>query len=192
MNTPAHLIFGAAAFGRAGQPRITVAAIAGSLVPDLSLYFMVAWNTWVRGLSEREIFGREYFSDYWQGIFAIDNSLPLWAAGLAVVILAKWRAGIAFFGAGCLHLVLDFLLHHDDGRMHFWPFSRWIFESPVSYWDPSAHGGIIGPLEVGICLALLVVLWRRFRPWWARTLLVIAGCLEVLPTIAFALWFGGP
>jgi hypothetical protein len=33
MNTPAHLIFGLAAFGKVDAPKVTAAAFAGVLVP---------------------------------------------------------------------------------------------------------------------------------------------------------------
>lgn len=40
MNTPAHLIIGLAAFGKPGAPRVTAAALAGAMIPDLSLYLL--------------------------------------------------------------------------------------------------------------------------------------------------------
>ena len=38
MNTPAHLLFGVAAFGKPDRRGVTAAALGGSLIPDLSLY----------------------------------------------------------------------------------------------------------------------------------------------------------
>lgn len=191
MNTPAHLIIGAAAFGRARQPWITVAAVLGSLTPDLSLYFMVAWNRWVRGMSAQQIFDVAYFSDYWQQVFAIDNSIPIWLLVLCVGAFLRVHTVVVFAMAGLLHLVLDFALHHDDGRAHFFPFSDWVFASPLSYWDSSAYGHIVGPLEAGLCAILLVVLWRRHGGWPARTLLVLVGLAELVPAIAFGILFSG-
>ena len=192
MNTPAHLIIGAAAFARPQRPGITTAALLGALLPDLSLYIMVFWNRNIRGMSFEQIFGREYFSDYWQDVFALDNSIPLWGAALLISVALRSPVLIALAGAGLIHLMLDFPLHHDDGRAHFWPFTRWIFESPVSYWDPSHYGGIIGPLEGVFCLGLLVVLWRRFHGTIARVLVVLAGLLECVPALVFPILFGGP
>lgn len=40
VNTPAHLLLGLAAFGRPGDRRVSGAALAGALVPDLSLYLL--------------------------------------------------------------------------------------------------------------------------------------------------------
>lgn len=192
MNTPAHLIIGAAAFSRRDAWVVNLAAITGALLPDASLYFMVFWNGVVLGVDESVIFDELYFNDFWQGVFAIDNSLPLWGLGLALVLWARSAVGIAFFGAGLIHILLDFPLHHDDGRAHFWPFSDWVFESPISYWDPHAHGGIVGAIEVVICVCLTVVLWRRFRHVASRLLIGFVFLAELAPFVLFRLWFSGP
>ena len=133
MNTPAHLIFGLTAFGKANLTAVTAAALAGAIIPDLSLYLMAGWHLAVAGTPPEVVFGELYFSDAWQSVFWIDNSMVLW--GIALVIGLMWRSPvvIALCGAALLHLVLDFGLHHDDGRAHFWPISNWIFASPVSY-----------------------------------------------------------
>lgn len=189
MNTPAHLIIGAAAFAQPEKPFRNTVIVFAALLPDLSLYLMVMWNSWVRGLSPQEIFGREYFSSFWQSVFAIDNSIPLWLAVLIVGLALKIPLIAVFATVGLMHLALDFPLHHDDGRSHFWPFTDWKFESPVSYWDPNHYGGIVGPIEGLICLGLLVVLWLRFRSLIARALIVIAGLLEMAPAIIFPIMF---
>ena len=73
MNTPAHLIISAAAFGKANQPRVTWAAVCGGMAPDLSLYLLFAWFKFVLGYSERVIFDEWYFSQLWQGIFILEQ-----------------------------------------------------------------------------------------------------------------------
>ena len=135
MNTPAHLIIGAAAFAKPDKRAINVAAILGALIPDFSLYFMVFWNRNIRGMSFEQIFDVEYFSTYWQAVFAVDNSIPLWFLVLLVGLLARRRVVMVLAAAALLHIALDLPLHHDDGRAHFWPFSDWIFQSPISYLD---------------------------------------------------------
>ncbi|MBV0912685.1 cobalamin biosynthesis protein CobQ [Anianabacter salinae] len=161
MNTPAHLIFGVAAFGTPGQPRVIAAAAAGALLPDLSLYLLVGWSMLVMNIPAEVVFREMYYSDLWQGIFAIDNSFVLWGALLGAALWRRWPVLIAFAGAGLLHLVFDFLLHNEDARRQFWPLTDWVFVSPVSYWDSSRYGGIIGPLELAVSLALCGwMLWR--------------------------------
>lgn len=191
MNTPAHLIFGAAAFARPGDRRVNVAALAGALLPDLSLYLMASWSLFVLRLPPETVFGELYFSDRWQAVFAVDNSIPLWSLVLGVGLVLRNRVVVAFAGAGLLHLALDFPLHHDDARRHFWPVSDWVFQSPLSYWDSRFHGNIVGPLEIAACLALCGVLWRRFREWPARALILIAAGAEAMPGLLFMLMFRG-
>ena len=61
MNTPAHLIFGAAAFGRPAQRWTLTAALVGSMVPDLSLYLMVGWHLLVMGTDPQVVYGSKTF-----------------------------------------------------------------------------------------------------------------------------------
>ncbi|MDE9450768.1 cobalamin biosynthesis protein CobQ [Aliiroseovarius sp. Z3] len=180
MNTPAHLMFGAAAFGR-DRPT-TLAALFGALLPDLSLYLMASWALFVKHIPERVVFGELYFSDNWQRVFAIDNSVILWGTALGLGVAVKARVLIAFAGAGLLHIFADFLLHHDDGRQHFWPVSTWVFESPVSYWDSRHHAGWIGPVISILSLLFTLVLWRRLPHWgWRLTFgLLLAAELYTL------------
>lgn len=207
MNTPAHLIIGAAVFARPSDKAANSAALAGAIIPDLSLYVMAANELLIRKTDPGIVFGQMYFSDEWQRIFAIDNSVFLWTAvlvmGLALQgnraadlgnaamspasrmksfpVRANWIAVLG--GAALLHLALDFPFHHDDGRAHFWPLSNWIFESPLSYWDPAHFGQIVGPLEGLLCLWLCALLWRRFRGWPARSMIAAGGAIELLMTV---------
>ncbi len=186
MNTPAHLIFGAAAFGRPGKPWVTGAALLGALAPDLSLYLMAGWQLVVLGTDPNIVFRVMYYSDSWQAIFAVDNSVFVWGALLGFALWVRSPVAIAFAGAGLLHLALDFPLHNDDARMHFWPVTDWKFISPVSYWDPRHYGGIVGTIEMVLSVACLALLWRRFRLLWQRIVLGLAAVLQVAPSLV---WF---
>jgi hypothetical protein len=189
MNTPAHLIFGAAAFARPGAGAVTAAALVGALVPDLSLYLMTAWARWMDGIPARVIFDRLYFSDSWQAVFAVDNSIPLWMLVLVAGLAARQAVVIAFAGSGLLHLVFDLVLHHDDARRMFWPLTDWVFRSPFSYWDSQHYGQMIGPLEIAACAGLSVVLWRRFRSPAARVLVAAGLAAETAPGLVFWMMF---
>ena len=197
MNTPAHLIVAAAAFARPSERwrdverRVTAAALFGAILPDLSLYLMFAWARLVQGRSPQQIFDIDYFSESWQAVFAVDNSIPLWTLALVVGVALRGPVLIAFAVSGLLHLVTDFLLHNDDARRHLWPFSDWVFVSPVSYWDPQHYGHIAGAAEGLLCLGLLALLWRRFRGVAARGVILLAGLLQLAPALAFALLFAG-
>jgi len=187
LNTPAHLILGAAAFGRPGAIAVTAAAVLGSLAPDLSLYLMAGWSLIVQDVPARIVFGERYFSDDWQRIFAIDNSFIIWGVLLAIALQLRSGPAIALTGAALLHLALDFPLHHDDARRHFWPLSNWVFQSPVSYWDRNHYGEIVGPAEIARSLAACIWLWTRHRFWAARALVAAAALSQLAPGIMWAL-----
>jgi len=173
MNTPAHLIFGAAAFGRPERRGTLPAAMAGAMLPDLSLYLMVAWHLVILQTPPQVVFDELYFSPRWQQVFAIDNSLFLWGALLALGLWRRWPILIAFAGAGLLHIGLDFLFHSGDGRPHFWPLSLWVFDSGISYWDTARGAAWIGPIALALSVAMTVLLWRRYAQWGWRALFVL-------------------
>lgn len=180
MNTPAHMIVGMAVFGKPGQKRVTLAAVAGGFVPDLSLFVMVGVSIYLLGIEPAVVFGRLFYSEAWQSVFAIDNSVFLWGAFLALAVWRRWASLTAFAGSGLLHLLFDFLLHNGDARQHFWPVSDWIFNSPLSYWDRNYYGDIVGAVE--LLGAILLCLWMlfRFRGWFIRGVVVALGAAELV------------
>ncbi len=165
MNTPAHLMIGAAIMGKKKQPALIWAAMLGALMPDLSLYLMAGGALYLFNIPPQVVFNELYFSDIWQMAFAVDNSFFLWGAllGLAVWLRKPWM--VAFAGAGFVHLCLDFPLHHDDGRAHFWPLSLWVFDSPYSYWDRGHGADWIAPLEGALAALAAVRIWM-LQPGW--------------------------
>lgn len=190
MNTPAHLVMGMAAFGRPGAASVTLAALAGGLAPDLSLYLLTGWELGVMGASPEVVFRERYFSDAWQAVFAVDNSLVLWTL---VAALGLWlrRAWLAALGAAAvLHLVLDMGLHNDDARRHLWPLSDWVFVSPVSYWDRDHFGAVVGPIELALTLALCAWLWARHRALWARAAVATLALAQAAPAVMWSLMLG--
>ncbi|MEM6634337.1 MAG: cobalamin biosynthesis protein CobQ [Pseudomonadota bacterium] len=170
MNTPAHLILGSALFARPPKTTTLLTAFVGSGFPDLSVVVMVRWARNIEGHSPGYIFNVLYFSETWQTVFAIDNSILLWSALLALGIWRGWALFVVFTGCALIHVVTDLFLHHDDGRAHFWPLSMWKFESPVSYWDSAHHANTVAPLLLLVSLISVIVLFRRFRSWPPRTL----------------------
>lgn len=188
MHTPAHMFVGAALFAKAGRPAVTRAAILGGLLPDVPLILMVGWSLWVMRLPPGVVFDRLYFSDAWQAVFAIDHNLWLWGIGAALALALRAPVATAFTLSGLLHAVTDFLLHHDDARRQLWPVTDWVFQSPASYWDPAHYGRVVGPLELLLCAALAVVLWRRFAGKTARAWIILGLLAEAGPPILFTLF----
>lgn len=162
MNTPAHILICAAAFSKRRDRQETRVAALGGLIPDLSLYILVFVSLFILRIQPDVVFDKLYFSDLWQGIFAVDNSIPLWAS-LAVFGHVTNRRLLMVLSLSCLiHIGLDMPVHHDDGRVHFWPFSDYVFESPISYWDGAHHAAIIAPIEGLLALIAAVVLFVRY------------------------------
>ncbi|MEO0911906.1 MAG: cobalamin biosynthesis protein CobQ [Pseudomonadota bacterium] len=190
MQTPTHLLVAAACFARPGQKKRNAASLIGAFLPDASLYFMVLLNGVIRGFPMERVFGESYFHPFWQRVFAIDNSVFVWLFCLILGAVFRSAIAVVFACAGLLHILFDFPLHHDDGRAHFWPLSDWIFESPVSYWDPQAYGWFVAPVELALGVVLIVLLLRRFKGIFARTALLAGLSALVLPQLAFLLMFG--
>ena len=77
MNTPAHLLIGAALFNKENSLILIGGVLAGGLLPDLSLYLMAGYSLFFLNLSTDIVFGQLYFSDAWQLVFSIDNSFVI-------------------------------------------------------------------------------------------------------------------
>lgn len=183
MITTAHILLAGAVFARRDERRVAYAAFAGGLVPDLSLFLMAGWYLFVLDEPPQAVFGIYFYSEDWQSVFALDNSIPLWGT---LLVLAFWRDIrwlLAFSGGGLLHVVADLLLHNTDARRHFWPFSDWVFRSPVSYWDPAYYGAIFAPIEAGLVLISAVVLVRRLKLWDLRGVAVLVAAVQLLPIV---------
>jgi len=180
VNTPAHLLIGAAAFGKENQKGTTIAAMLGSLAPDLSLYVMASVSIWALNVPADTVFHELYFSDTWQRVFAVDNSFILWTLACAIAVWRRSTIFVAFAAAGLLHLAFDFLLHTEDARMQFWPISDWVFRSPVSYWDRTAYAGIVGPLEVTMSGGAAYLIWQRTESRWIMALVAVLLAAELL------------
>ena len=169
----------------------------GGVAPDASLYIMAGFSLFVLGIDAEIVFGQLYFSPSWHYIFAIDNSFFVWGAGALICWRFGWRNGLVFALAGLLHIALDFPLHHDDGRAHFWPLSDWVFQSPISYWDSDHYGGIVSGAEAILVLILTLVLWRRFAPApnatflkrHLRLIFILLAVMQLAPAIIFGLMF---
>lgn len=190
MNTPTHLIMAAALFAKPEQRKVTTAALIGGFIPDFSLYFMFFWHQFVLETPTNITLNVIYYTDYWQQIFAIDNSFILWgiAVGLAFWLKNTWL--IALTVTAFVHLLCDFPLHVDDARAHFWPITMWKFESPISYWDSNHHGNIFSIFEILLVCVMLGILWRRFKAAFPRVVILIAAVITIVPFVVFNLIMG--
>ncbi len=161
MNTPAHLLIGAATFARPAQGATLWAALLGSVLPDLSLYVMASASLYILNIPAQVVFDQLYFSPAWQTVFAVDNSFFVWGTALGLGLWRGWHLLTIGASAGLLHLVMDFFLHAGDGRPQFWPLSSWVFDSPISYWDSTHQAMWVAPISMAVCLAAYAALWQR-------------------------------
>lgn len=189
MNTPAHLLIGLAICGRQSAPSTTRMAAAGSLLPDLSLYILAGTSLFLLQIPPERVFEELYFSPAWQTVFAIDNSFVIWGLVFAAALSFRNAPGVAFACAGLLHLALDFPLHNDDARRHFWPVSDWVFESPLSYWDSAYHAAWVAPFGLLAVLMAAVVVWRRWSDWRMRVFVLVACAAEIWVVRQWLLFF---
>lgn len=144
---------------------------------------MVLWATRVVGLPEHDVFGQLYFSAGWQAVFSIDHGFFVWGSLLGLAVWSSLAVLRAFAGSGLLHALADFLTHHDDARRQFWPVTTWIFQSPVSYWDPRHYGEIFGFIELALVILLSTLLLRRLRRTWERILILAVAAVVILPVV---------
>jgi hypothetical protein len=168
VNTPAHIILGAAVCAHPRYRTLILAGFAGGLAPDVSLHLLAGIRLFGVGISPQRVFNELYFSDAWQTVFAIDNSFFVWAGLLAAAILSgrDWARVLCL--AALLHVLCDMPLHHDDGRPHFWPLTTWVYESPISYWDRAQGAMWVAPIEAALVAIGSVSLWLA-RPGGALT-----------------------
>ncbi len=170
--------------GAPGKPARNAATISGALLPDATIIAMVAWQGWVVGRSGAQIFGIDYFSPFWQEVFAVSNSVPVFLACGFFGVLTRRRWLVAFAVSAVLHVLTDIPLHAGDGHPPWWPFSDWVYFSPFSYWDVRYGARVVAPLEFLIVAVVAGWLWTKYRSTKVRV--GIAGCVVVEAFFVFA------
>ncbi len=189
MNTPAHIILSAVVLGRGRTRANWLAITAGAVLPDLPMFGFYLYQRFGLEQSERIIWSVVYFDPDWQQFFDLFNSLPLIAVGVSLALWRRSRAALAFFLSMALHVAGDLPLHREDAHGHFYPFSSWHFESPISYWDPAHYGLIVGSVEVVGVLVGSLFLIRRGTPW-RYVGLVTLGLYGLFAAFAIRTWAG--
>ena len=175
MQTQTHFILALALFGKPKNRLRNWAALCGAMATDAFIYISFAWCVGVLGQSPHRFFSDTYYQAPTQFWGSLSNSIPLYAALALLALLIKskpWRAAALVFAlAGLTQAAIDFPIHADDAHAHFWPLTSWRFYSPLSYWDPQHYSHIVAPLEHGLGLICIAVLWRKFsqRPAQAQT-----------------------
>lgn len=213
MMTQTHILIGAALFARPRRIGITVAAIAGGIIPDIAIFVMYGIEK-SKGTAESAIWNEVYWQPFWQDVVATGNSIPFYL-GLLVATIGWQRirrrekrdhdeletsaepsrrgaqlgsCGVVFALACLVHMACDFPLHNDDAHRHLFPLSNFKFYSPVSYWDPKHFGLIAMTIECCLGIYLAWKLMRRFKHLAAK-LAWAALALPYFAAIAFIGWY---
>ncbi len=166
MITSSHIIYGwATAKASESTPNKarTLAFVIGSFLPDIPVYIFFFVNTFILGTSQRLMWDVLYFDSAWTPFFTLSHSLLLWPLLLSFAIILKKRFIQYVASAALLHITLDFLVHNDDAYKHFWPLTDWKFMSPISYWDQSHYGQIVGAVDSVVILGLLAWLYTKYN-----------------------------
>ncbi len=190
MNTPAHLVLNLAVVPNRRWATFGFAVLLGALLPDAPMFVFYAFEKLVARTPEPVIWERSYYEPFWQAVFDIFNSVPLIALLGLVGFVLKSLFIEALAMSMLLHCLLDFPLHHDDAHRHFYPFTDWRFESPVSYWDARFYGDVFVFIELLIVLIACVLVWRSGKQTWLKYTAMTGGILYV-GFLAFAVHYWG-
>ena len=210
MMTQTHCLIAATLLAKPERPRVqNMAIVLGSLTPDLAIFGLFILSKF-QGWSEQKLWSEIYFSEPMLTLTTIFNSLPLYSILLLCCILMLgangkpitqgWfqKSDVGPFGnssltlglfalAAITHLLGDFPVHVNDAHPHFWPFSDWRFQSPISYWDDRYHGKLFSFIEAVLGVVMSVFIFRRFNNKFVRSLTVFGICAYVFVHLYFSL-----
>lgn len=174
------------ALGRPGSPQRNRAAVLGAVLPDLAIFLFYLVEKLVYGVPDRIIWGEAYFRPGpWQNFIDALHSLPLAFLGMLFFRRVRNEALEVLFASMMLHGFCDLALHHDDAHRHFFPFSDFRWQSPVSYWDPRHYGMAAAGAEAVLVLLASACLWRWRLGGKAKIALVAANLLYLAPLAFF-------
>lgn len=137
--------------------------IIGAILPDAFLF--VAHFLPALGLTELRG-ATAVLSD-------IFNSVPLYLVLLAAGYVAEFRWLVLLAASALLHIAFDLPFHNHDAHIHFYPFTDWVFVSPLSFWDAAHYGRIFGLLEGVLFVICFAVIWRRLEAAPQRLLAIL-------------------
>lgn len=175
VDTIAHCVINLYALERQDRGSRQSAAIAGAVLPDAPMFIFYFVERVINGTAEATIWRERYWDPGWQAFIDAFNSAPLILIGLIIAVKLRAEWAIVLGLSMVLHVVLDLLLHHDDGHRHLWPLSDWRFESPLSYWDGAHNAGAVSLVITVAVLACSVGLWRTAKRSTTRAMIVLLG-----------------
>lgn len=206
MNTQSHLIIQTAILTKKNDSRfLFFIVILGSLIPDIPMFIFVYVESVIKNMPEIMLWNELYYDPSWQLFFNIFNSIPLtlvliiigliiykknylsqkfmknkYASASITKTQPTSRVLLAFGLALLLHEITDLFLHYDDGHAHFLPFSDFIFQSPLSYWDIRHHAYAVSIVIAIAELISFVILFLRVRTKLMKIILPIVCIISIV------------
>ncbi len=195
MMSQSHLLLASGLLAKPGENLRNAALIVGAFLPDAAIYVLFFWSK-LAGIAESRVWNELYWQEPWQSFTAAGNSIFLYG-GLLVLGVFALRSASSFFRIGIVlvflalaalsHIATDLPVHVEDAHRHFWPVSDWKFISPVSYWNPDHHGRVFMFFELILGAVLCIILFRRFKSWPVRLLLLVLLAAYVAVPVYFTL-----
>ena len=185
MNTQSHAIINVALLSRKAAPHLHRYALIGAALPDVPMFIFFAVEAFILKHPQRLIWGERYFLPEWQNLFDIFNSIPLFLILLGIGYWRKSNPLIICSLSLLLHAAGDFFLHQDDGHRHFFPLLQYRFHSPISYWDPRHHGGIVSAIEILVTIGASVYLFPRLHSRLMKGALIVINLISALMYVGF-------
>ena len=198
MMSQTHILVASALLAKPGHKLRNTAVMIGAFIPDMAIYGLFIWSK-LAGIDERTVWNELYWQEPWQTYTAAGNSILLYLILPIIGLVALRNAPVAhkiglflvFLSLAALtHIAGDLPVHVDDAHRHFWPISDWKFISAISYWDPQHHGSSFAILEALLGIGLSLLLFWRFKSWFARVPLMLLLAAYLLVPLYFAIQLG--
>ena len=168
MNTPSHVVVNLFLLGKGESSQFYLPIIIGSLLPDVAIFWFYFWAKFIAKIPESKIWSEVYFTDFWQDIFAIPNSIVLCLIGAIICHYYQLTWLKIMFVSMIIHCLFDLPVHHDDAHRHFVPLTNYRFISPFSYWDVRHYGKWVALVELLLVNISSFYLFNQFNSWWAK------------------------
>ena len=149
------------------------AAVVGSIIPDIPLYFLTLYT--MLSSPSFDIGMQRMHDNYesniiWIASHNMFHSLVILGCLAFIALLFRkrfWANYLLWFSAGAvLHTVIDIFTHAGDGPLFLFPLSRLKFDSPVSYWDSLYFGKQFTVFEYlldSLIICTLLFRWYRYK-----------------------------
>lgn len=159
MRTPGHAVLNVCVLSHWCGSARAAPLVAGALLPDVPLMLFYLSERLRKKTLPKEIWRASRERPGWRTLIHVAHSIPL--TGLATVgaLLGRSPVAVAFFASMLLHALADLPLHAEDAHCQLLPFSRYRFESPLSYWDERHHARTVALVETALVCLAASALW---------------------------------